>query len=271
MTTRGRRLDDGWRQAIRSVRSGLSRASRPLRRAPAFSLAVILTLTIGIGSSTAIFGVVNAILLRPLAYPNPDRLVAIVSDMPSLSMVHVGETVGIYLAYQRYAHTLERVALYQQGSANVTDVDGRSGPVRLNVAYATASLLSVLGVSPIRGRFYTDAEDAPKRPKVVVISERLWRTRFGSDPHITSRAIMLGSEQSDIVGVMPASSAFPELTSISGCLCKSIRIRRRAALPTTQSRGLRQLRRRRPLLASWLSSCHGPQRSRRRLPRTVWP
>lgn len=192
-----------------SFRQTVGYAVRALGRAPAFSFAVILTLTVGIGASTAIFGVVNAILLRPLAYPNADRLVAVVNDMPPMSMKHVQQTVGIYLDFERYSHTLERVALYQSGSANVTDVDGRGDPVRLNAAFASASLFPVLGISPIRGRPYTAAEDAPKGPNVVVISERLWRTRFGADPHITSRSIIVGSQRSDIVGVMPASFRFP--------------------------------------------------------------
>lgn len=144
--TRGRH----WARSLGSAERQWSTAIRGLRRAPAFSAAVVLTLTIGIGSATAIFGVVNATLLRPLRYPDADRLVAVVNDMPLLSMEHVGETVGIYLAYQRYSHTLQRVALYQPGSASAADVEGHADPVRLNVAYATATLFPVLGISPIR-------------------------------------------------------------------------------------------------------------------------
>ncbi|HSC31756.1 MAG TPA: ABC transporter permease [Gemmatimonadaceae bacterium] len=184
-------------------------ALRVLRVRPGFTAAVVVTLGLGIGAATAIFGVVNAILLRPLPYPDANRLVAIVNDMPSLSATHNPQSIGTYLTFQRYAHTLARIALYEAVSANVSDAEGRSDPVRLNAARATASLFPTLEVAPMRGRPYTEAEDVQRGPNVVVISERLWRTRFGADPHIMSRTIVVDGKRSDIVGVMPKTFDFP--------------------------------------------------------------
>jgi len=137
-----------WTPSIASATRQWSMAIRGLRRAPAFSYAVMLTLTIGIGAATAICGVVDAILLRPLPYPGADRLVAVVNDMPPLSATHNPQSIGTYLTFPWYAHTLQHIALYQDGSANIGDAEGRADPVRLNVAHATASLLPTLGVSP---------------------------------------------------------------------------------------------------------------------------
>lgn len=201
--------EGAWTPSVASVTGQVSIAIRALRRAPAFSYAVILTLAIGIGATTAIFGVVNAILLRPLPFPDAAQLVAVVNDMPAVSGAHNPQSIGTYLTFKRYAHTLQQIALYQAGSANIADAERRADPVRLNVAHATASLFPTLGVSPMRGRAYTETEDVQQGPPVVVIGERLWRTRFGADPQITSRAILVNGERSDIVGVMPASFGFP--------------------------------------------------------------
>ena len=115
---------------------GLPSASylwRSLRRAPVFTSAVVLTLSIGIGSAAAIFAVVNAVLLRPLPYGNPDRLVGAWHDMPPLSMTHAQQTVGTYLTYKRFAKSIEGIALYDDGSVTLSDPDGRSevAPARL--------------------------------------------------------------------------------------------------------------------------------------------
>jgi hypothetical protein len=142
-------------------------------RAPLFTSAVIVTLTIGIGASAAIFAVVNAVLLRPLPYENPDRLVGAWFDMPPLSMTHAQQTSGTYRTFKRFAHSIDGMALYQEGSLNVADPDGRAEPARIAVSWMTADAIPLLGVRPIIGRPYSEAEDTPKAPAVVVISERL--------------------------------------------------------------------------------------------------
>ncbi|MGE5731324.1 MAG: ABC transporter permease, partial [Gemmatimonas sp.] len=157
----------------------LSYAWRSLRRAPLFSVTVVLALTLGIGSTAAIFAIVNAVLLRPLPYGHPDRLVGTWHDLPPLSLMHANQTAGTYRTYKKFATTITAIGLYSDGSANVADPDGRSDPERMAVTWTTAEVIPLLEVSPLLGRSFSDAEDAFKGPDVAVISEGLWRSRFG--------------------------------------------------------------------------------------------
>ncbi len=193
--------------------SAMSYAFRSLRRAPGFSLAVVATLTIGLGSAAAIFAVVDAVLLRPLPYGHAEQLVAAWHDLPGVGMVKANQTVGTFYTYKRLAHTISGIAAYNDGSVNVTDPDGRAQPERLSVAYVTANLFPVLEVTPMLGRAFTDSEDVKDGPLVAMISEGLWRTRFGADPHILGKKLSLAEHPTEIVGVMPASFAFPNATT----------------------------------------------------------
>lgn len=188
---------------------GPSYVWRSLRRAPTFAATVVLTLTIGIGSAAAIFAVVNAVLLRPIPYREPNRLVGIWHDMPSISLNHAQTTAGMHFTYKRYAQTVEDVALYDEGSATISDSDGRGEPERMTIAWATSNLIPLLGVSPIIGRTFNEAEDAPKGPSVAVISENVWRTRYGADRSILGRKLLVFGRQAEIIGVMPAGFRFP--------------------------------------------------------------
>src|SRR3954469_13899544 len=188
----------------------LSHSWRSLRRAPVFASAVVLTLTIGIGSAAAIFAVVNAVLLRPLPYGHSDRLVGAWNDMPSISLLHGQQTNSIYFTYRRLAKSIVGIAMYEDGSINVTDPDGHADPERIGTAWTTANLFPLLQVSPILGRTYTDAEDAPKEPnRVVVISEGLWRSRFGGTRDVLGKKLLVSGNALEIIGVMPASFRFP--------------------------------------------------------------
>jgi len=192
-----------------SLRQALGHTTRSLLRAPLFSGAVILTLTIGIGSAAAIFAVVNAVLLRPLPYAQPDRLVGAWHDMPPLSMVHAQQTAGTYRTYKQFAHTIEGIAVFQDGSLSVADPDGRAEPARMAVSWSTANMIPLLGVGPIIGRTFTEAEDAPKAPQVALISERLWHTRFAGDANPLGRKLVVGGKLTEVIGVMPERFRFP--------------------------------------------------------------
>src|SRR4051812_40706479 len=158
--------------SVEMLRS-LRQASRALRRAPAFSAAIIVTLTIGVGASAAIFTVVNGVLLRPLPYGHPDALVGAWHDLPGVSLKHVEQTAGTYFTYKRLAHTITGIAEYDGGAVTVNDPSGQIEPQRVRAAWTSANLFELLEVSPIRGRTYTAAEDVPKGPSVVVVSEGL--------------------------------------------------------------------------------------------------
>src|SRR4051812_14230481 len=188
---------------------GVSYVWRSLRRAPLFSAGVVLTLTIGIGSAAAIFAVVNAVLLRPLPYGHPDRLVGVWHDMPAVSMLHAQQTAGTYLTYKKFARSIEGIALYDAGAANVADPDGRAQPERMTVSWATANLIPLLQVSTILGRSFTDAEDMPDAPSVAVISEGVWRSRFGGDRNVIGKKLLIFAKSVEIIGVMPSVFRFP--------------------------------------------------------------
>jgi predicted permease len=192
-----------------SLRQGLAYATRSLLRAPLFSGAVILTLTIGIGSAAAIFAVVNAVLLRPLPFENPDRLVGVWNDMARISLRHALQTSGTYRTMKMYARTLDGIAVYQDGSLSVADPDGRAEPARMKVAWMTASAIPLLGVTPIVGRPFSEAEDTPKAPEIAVISERLWHSRFAGDANPVGKKLLIGGKLTEIIGVMPERFRFP--------------------------------------------------------------
>jgi predicted permease len=182
---------------------------RSLRRAPVFAAAVVLTLTVGIGSAVAIFTVVNAVLLRPLPYGHPDRLVGAWHDIPLVSLSRAQQTIGTYRTYRQFATTIQGIALYDDGSANVSDPDGRADPQRMTVSWTTANLFPLLEVKPILGRAFSDAEDAPKGPNVAMISEGLWRSRFAGDRGVLGKKLVVAGKTAEIIGVMPSSFRFP--------------------------------------------------------------
>lgn len=188
---------------------GASYAWRSLRRAPVFSATVVLTLSIGIGSAAAIFAVVNAVLLRPLPYGHPDRLVGAWHDLPPLSLMHAQQTASTYFTYKKFVRSIEGIALYNDGSVNVSDPDGRAEPERMIVTWTSGNLIPLLEIPPILGRSFTDAEDAPKGPKAAIISEGLWRSRYGGDTSVIGKKLLGFGQPTVIVGVMPSRFNFP--------------------------------------------------------------
>lgn len=192
-----------------SLAQPVRHAWRSLRRTPVFTVTAALTLVIGIGAAVAIFAVVNGVLLRPLPYGNPDRLVGAWHDLPPLDLKKANQTQTTYYTYQRLAHTIEGMGLFDEGAVNVAEPGGGSEPQRLTSAWITATLIPVLRVSPILGRNFTEAEDLPKGPEAVIISEGLWRSRFGADPKIVGRSMEVDGLTRQIVGVMPQRFRFP--------------------------------------------------------------
>ena len=189
--------------------SSIAHVFRSLRRSPGFTIAVVATLTIGIGSAAAIFGVVDAVLLRPLPYGHAEQLVGAWHDMPPIGLTKANQTTGTYYTYKRLAQTISGIAIYNEGSANVSDLDGRARPERLPFAQVTANLFPLLEVKPLLGRTFTDSEDVKDGPLVAVISERFWRTRFGGDRNVVGKKVALFERPTEIVGVMPSSFTFP--------------------------------------------------------------
>lgn len=184
-------------------------ASRSLRRTPAFSLTAILTLVIGIGAVAAIFTVVNGVLLTPLPYGNPERLVGAWHDLPPLSIPKATQTAATYFTYKKLARSIENIGLYREDAANVSEAGGGGEPQRLSSSWVTASLIPTLQVVPLLGRSFSEAEDLPRGPNAVIISEALWRTRFGADPGVIGRMLEVNGVSHQIIGVMPREFRFP--------------------------------------------------------------
>ena len=181
------------------LRQDLRHAWRGLRRTPVITATAIVTLSLGVGASTAVYSVVQAVLLRPLPYPEPERLVELFE-----SNLQSGFRVSAlnYLSWSERSVSFDAIAAF--GSTGVTLTDGRD-PELLSGSVVTSSFFQVLRVPPIAGRTLRPDDEQPASARVVVLSEPLWRTRFGGDRGIVGRSIALDGERYQVVGIMPAS------------------------------------------------------------------
>jgi predicted permease len=177
---------------------------RGLRRTPGFTLAVVLTLALGIGANTAIFSVVDQLLLRPLPYPDGENLVMVYEARDSNS--HNSVSPATWLDWQRDNHTLERVAAWASGRAAI--LTGAGEAARLGVQPISADFFPLLRVEPMLGRIISEDDDRPNAPAVAVISHHLWQTRFGGDRNVVGRFIQLDDTPTQVVGVMPPGFRF---------------------------------------------------------------
>jgi len=187
-------------------------ALRALAKAPTFALVTVATLAVAIGANTAIFSVVDGVLLRPLPYPDADRIVRIGAGL--LPQSGVPPEGGISFSDRGYWHfvnnnrAFETFGGYEAGAAQwPLTADGP--PLQVNVARLTLSAFEVIGVLPQRGRLPTPEEDVPDAPEVVLISDGLWQDRYGADPGIIGRTIELNGSSREVIGIMPADYVFP--------------------------------------------------------------
>ncbi|MGQ0641658.1 MAG: ABC transporter permease [Gemmatimonadaceae bacterium] len=184
-------------------------ALRSLRRNPAFTVTSSLTLVVGIGAAVAIFALVNGVLLRPLGYSDPDRLVGAWHDLKGISLNKANQTAATYFTYKKLARSITGIGIYQEGATNVADARGATDPQRISTSQVTASLIPVLRVAPLLGRSFSEAEDVPNGPSVVIIGEGMWRSRFAADPGILGRTLDVNGRSREIIGVMPQRFRFP--------------------------------------------------------------
>ena len=184
----------------------LKYALRMLRKNPAFTAVAILTLAVGIGANSAIFSVVNSVLLRPLPYRQPDQLVRVYSEFPTMQLRKFWLSPPELLDIQREAKSWEAIGAWAPGGRNVGTA---SEPLRVTSAVITRSLLDVLGVQPERGRNFTEDEDRNGGPKVAIISHGLWQKGFGGASDIIGKQIQVNATTTTVVGVMPPNFGFP--------------------------------------------------------------
>ncbi|MGQ0649230.1 MAG: ABC transporter permease [Gemmatimonadaceae bacterium] len=192
-----------------SISSLVRPAWRSLRRTPAFTITASLTLVIGIGAAVAIFALVNGVLLRPLPYSDPDRLVGAWHDLKGVAIDKANQTAATYFTYKKLARSIEGIGVYRSDAVNVSDPGGAADPQRITSSWLSSSVVPVLGISPLLGRTFSEAEDLPNGPHVVIISEGLWRLRLGGDPKILGRLLEVNGRSREIIGVMPARFRFP--------------------------------------------------------------
>ncbi|HEY3768943.1 MAG TPA: ABC transporter permease [Candidatus Angelobacter sp.] len=188
---------------VQDIRYGL----RTLRRSPVFTIVAIVTMVLSIGATTAIFTLVESILLRPLPYPHANQLVTIATFMPRQNAEITASPE--FLAWRERSSTLEGAAAYDVENFNFS---GAGEPDRLLGVYTTADFFSVLGIAPQLGRTFSTEEDQPGAGHVVVLSHRLWQDRFGMAGDVVGKKIMLEGEPYVIVGVMPENFRFPDAT-----------------------------------------------------------
>lgn len=193
--------------------SDLRFALRSLAQSPGFTAVSILTLALGIGATTAIFSIVNAVVLRPLAYHQPGELVAVRSVIPAVIRDYPTLPVNArFYTEWKAAPAFSELAVIDRGRATLT---GTGDPLRLEAVYASVNLLATLGVRPALGRDFTAGEDVPDQPGVVIISDRLWQMRFGGDPAVIGRTVTLNLRPLTVIGVLPAGFHLPGLGSVT--------------------------------------------------------
>jgi len=186
---------------LKDIRYGI----RSLARHPGFTAVAVITLALSIGANTAIFSVVNAVLLRPLPFNDPDPIVWVWDTQPQLATAPT--SLPDFLGWKEQNRSFEHLAAFLNGSMFL---DAGDGTTDTHVGLVTPELFSVFHVSPIVGRIFTDEETLPGRFRVAVLSHSMWQSRFGSDPNVSGRTIELNGAAYTIIGVMPAGFSYPD-------------------------------------------------------------
>jgi predicted permease len=186
---------------IQDLKADARYAVRGLRRNPAFAAVAILTLALGIGGTTAIFGVLNGVVLKPLPFHEPERLVAVHHTMPAIGVDETPLSPALYLTFREHSRTLEDIGVWKRRPVTIT---GLAQPEQVEAALVTEGLFPVLGVSPVLGRSFDETDGAPGSDATVILSHGYWIRRFGGDPAILGRTIRIDGNEVTIVGVTPA-------------------------------------------------------------------
>ena len=187
------------------LRQDLKYGIRMLFKKPAFTAVVVLTLALSISSTTVVFSVVNALLLRSLPYSNPDQLINVWSVFKSNNKAYA--SAANFREWQERNQSFQSLAAYDSLKLNLT---GGDRPEAIDVALVTANLFPLLGVQPVRGRGFRTEEEQPATNKVAVISDGLWQRRFGADAGVVGKPLVLDGDSYTVIGIMPPRFSFPE-------------------------------------------------------------
>ncbi|MDQ3803688.1 MAG: ABC transporter permease [Acidobacteriota bacterium] len=184
---------------------------RALLKQPGFAAVAVLTLALGIGANSTIFSFANGVLLRPLPYENPERLVLVDETAPKRGITSMGVSFPNFLDWRAQNQVFEDIAAYQAGTYTLV---GGGEPEQIRGARVSSGLFEILGVSPVLGRTVHQEEDRPGNETVVVLGHGLWQGRFGADPGIVGRTISLNNRPHAVIGVMPPGFKFPEVADL---------------------------------------------------------
>lgn len=199
----------GW-PSVESILLDIRHGLRALSHSPVFTVVALLTIAIGIAANAAVFSVVNSVLLKPLSYPHAEQLVALHQTAPGAEGLADFETglllsPSMYFTYSEHNQTFQSVGVWSTGTANVT---GMSEPEQVRMVSVSDGVLQTLAVRPVLGRWFSQIDQEPNGPKRAILSYGYWQRRFGGEPAVIGRSIMVDSESHEIVGVMPKGSRF---------------------------------------------------------------
>jgi predicted permease len=200
----GTRIDDLWRDVRYAVRG--------FRRAPVFTAFALVTLALGIGGTTAVFSVVDGVLLKPLSYPDPDRLVDVRQSAQTPHIDDLPVSPSQYFVFRDQNHSVIDAGLYTDASATIT---GHGSPERVDVMRVTDGVLPILGVVPTMGRIFTPADDRPDAPPTAIVTDAYWRNALGGDASAIGRSLVVDGAPVTIVGVLPRSFQFLDFDDLS--------------------------------------------------------
>jgi putative ABC transport system permease protein len=194
---------------MESLWKDLRFATRVLWKSPGFSAVALLALVLGIGANTAIFSVVNAVLLRPMPFVDPGRLVSIRESSPQGQKDNVANPQNVS-DWQKRNHSFDKIAAYFPYELTF-DLTGGGSPEEVPGSFVTREFFPLLGVQPALGRNFLKEDELPHAPDVVLLSDGFWRRRYGADPNIVGKKLMIGGNPRIVIGVLPASFRFPDV------------------------------------------------------------
>jgi predicted permease len=183
----------------------LTQTVRRLARTPLFAFVTLVTLAVSIGANTAIFAVVNGVLLKPLPYPEPERLVGVWQTAPGINVLDLNMSPADYFTHKEETRTFEQFGLWDTGTASVT---GRGDPQQVHALYVTDGTLQALAIQPLLGRSFSAADDSPKSPRTAILSYGYWQRTFGGDNSVIGQQLIVNSSPHEIIGVMPSGFRF---------------------------------------------------------------
>ena len=191
-----------------SLINEISCSVRSLLKQKGFTLIAVFTLALGIGANTAIFSVVNAVLLRPLPFKEPERLVLVWERRANSGATEIPVSAHEFAAWRERSHSFQALALLEPNTVSLT---GRGDPVSVTAARVSVEFFPVLGVPPLLGRTFVTGEDQSGDAKVVLLSQKLWTQRFGADRNVINQSVILSDQSYTIVGVMPTLEFMPDV------------------------------------------------------------